>query len=119
MRLLADENLPLPTIEAIRQAGYDVAWARTNFSGTSDSALLDIAEDESRVFPVQSQHLLHRLQRNPVDAAMAPPLVKQPGVAELFMALLDPPHRPVGHARDLRVVYPSDLLGDGFQNHVL
>ena len=26
MRLLADENFPLPTVEALRQAGHDVIW---------------------------------------------------------------------------------------------
>jgi hypothetical protein len=26
MRLLANENLPLDLIEALRQAGHDVAW---------------------------------------------------------------------------------------------
>lgn len=30
MRLLADENFPLPTIEALRHAGHDVTWARTD-----------------------------------------------------------------------------------------
>src|SRR5947209_8047863 len=30
MRLLADENFPLPTIEALQQAGHDVTWARTD-----------------------------------------------------------------------------------------
>ena len=34
MRLLADENFPLPTIEALRQAGHDVTWARTDCPGT-------------------------------------------------------------------------------------
>jgi hypothetical protein len=29
MRLLANENLPLDLIEALRQAGHDVAWILT------------------------------------------------------------------------------------------
>ena len=49
MRLLADENFPLPAIEALRQAGYDVTWARTELPGTGDSALLDVAETDGRV----------------------------------------------------------------------
>ena len=49
MRLLADENFPLPTVEALRQAGHDVIWARTNAPGTGDSALLDLAEVDGRV----------------------------------------------------------------------
>ena len=44
MRLLADENFPLPTIEALRQAGHDVTWVRTDLPGKGDLALLDIAE---------------------------------------------------------------------------
>jgi hypothetical protein len=34
MRLLADENFPLPTVEALRQAGHDVFWVRTEAPGT-------------------------------------------------------------------------------------
>ena len=49
MRLIADENFPLPTIEALRQAGHDVTWARTDCPGTKDSALLDRAEAEGRI----------------------------------------------------------------------
>jgi len=49
MRLLADENFPLPTIAALRQGGHDVIWARTDCPSTKDSALLDRAEAEGRV----------------------------------------------------------------------
>jgi predicted nuclease of predicted toxin-antitoxin system len=49
MRLFADENFPLPTIEALRQAGHDVTWARADCHSTKDVALLDRAEAEGRV----------------------------------------------------------------------
>jgi predicted nuclease of predicted toxin-antitoxin system len=49
MRLFADENFPLPTIAALRQAGHDVTWVRTDLPGTGDAALLDIAEADGRV----------------------------------------------------------------------
>jgi predicted nuclease of predicted toxin-antitoxin system len=49
MRLVADENFPLPTIEALRQAGHDVTWVRTDCPGTKDAALLDRAEAEGRI----------------------------------------------------------------------
>ena len=49
MRLLADENFPLPTVVALRQAGHDVTWARTDLPGTGDAALLDLAEAGGRV----------------------------------------------------------------------
>ena len=49
MRLVSDENFPLPTVTALRRAGHDVAWARTDAPGTGYLALLDLAETESRV----------------------------------------------------------------------
>ena len=48
MRLLADENFPKP-VEALRADGHDVLWARTDLAGTSDVALLDLAESEARI----------------------------------------------------------------------
>lgn len=49
MRLLADENFPLPTVVALRLAGHDVFWVRTDAPGTGDAALLDLAEAGGRV----------------------------------------------------------------------
>jgi predicted nuclease of predicted toxin-antitoxin system len=49
MRLVADENFPLPTVEALRQAGHDVTWVRTDCPSTKDAALLDRAEAEGRI----------------------------------------------------------------------
>ncbi len=49
MRLLADENFPKPIVEALRADGHDVLWARTDLAGTSDVALLELAESESRI----------------------------------------------------------------------
>ena len=49
MRLLADENFPLQTIEALRHAGHDVTWVRTDHPGAKDSELLDLAESDPTV----------------------------------------------------------------------
>ena len=49
MRLLADENFPKPIVEALRAGGHDVLWARTDLAGTSDIALLDLAEANGRI----------------------------------------------------------------------
>ncbi len=49
MRLLADENFPKPIVEALRAEGHDVLWARTDLAGTSDLALLDLAETDERI----------------------------------------------------------------------
>ena len=49
MRILADENFPLPTVEAMRAAGHGVLWVRTDCPGCNDAALLERAEIESRL----------------------------------------------------------------------
>jgi predicted nuclease of predicted toxin-antitoxin system len=49
MRLLADENFPLAIIKALRRAGNDVAWVRTDAPGTADHVVLDLAEADGRV----------------------------------------------------------------------
>ena len=49
MLILADENFPLPTVEAMRAVGHDVLWARTKCPGRADAALLERAEAESRL----------------------------------------------------------------------
>jgi predicted nuclease of predicted toxin-antitoxin system len=49
MRLLADENFPMPIVEALRSDGHDILWARTDCAGWSDVVLLDLAESEARI----------------------------------------------------------------------
>ena len=49
MRFLADENFPGPIVDLLRHEAHDVVWARTDFSGWTDSALLDRAEAEGRL----------------------------------------------------------------------
>ena len=49
MRLLADENVPKPTVHALRHDGHDVLWARTDCRSEPDTLLLDIAESQSRI----------------------------------------------------------------------
>ncbi len=49
MRLLADENIPKATVQALRHDGHDVLWARTDCPSERDPVLLDIAETEGRI----------------------------------------------------------------------
>jgi|SRR5215469_5202315 len=48
MRILADENFPLPIVESLRKKHHDVLWARTDFAGLKDRALIERAEAEGR-----------------------------------------------------------------------
>jgi predicted nuclease of predicted toxin-antitoxin system len=49
MRFLANENLPLDVVEAIRSVGHDVAWIRTDAPGIKDHEVLARALNEKRV----------------------------------------------------------------------
>lgn len=49
MRLLADENIPLETVRALRAAGHDVFAATEAAPGASDLAILNRAVAEERL----------------------------------------------------------------------
>lgn len=49
MRLLADENVPLPSVRVLRDAGFDVAAVAEDAPGARDSDVLARAEDERRL----------------------------------------------------------------------
>lgn len=49
MRLLADENIPLEAIRALRDAGHDVFSASASAPGAPDSAHLARASEEDRL----------------------------------------------------------------------
>lgn len=49
MRLLADENFPRPTVEALRSHGHNVVWARTDSPGRKDREILRQAVNERRI----------------------------------------------------------------------
>ncbi len=49
MLLLANENFPRVAVEALRAAGHDVLWARTDMPGTPDDEILRRAQLEQRI----------------------------------------------------------------------
>jgi predicted nuclease of predicted toxin-antitoxin system len=49
VRLLANENVPGAAIAALRAAGHDVAWVRTELPGASDQDVLARAQAEGRL----------------------------------------------------------------------
>ena len=48
MRLLADENIHLLIVEALRDQGHDVAWMRVDAPGTADIEILPVANRQDR-----------------------------------------------------------------------
>lgn len=66
MRLLADENIPLATVRALRQAGHDVFSAVEGGRGAADAALVGRAIAEDRLiltFDRDFGHLATRGER--------------------------------------------------------
>ena len=49
MRLLADENCPLPLVTRMRERGHDVAWVREVQPGAADEDVVARARRETRV----------------------------------------------------------------------
>lgn len=49
MRLLINENIPLASVVALRDAGHDVASITELSPGISDEAVMAIAHDEHRI----------------------------------------------------------------------
>ncbi|HAX76997.1 MAG TPA: hypothetical protein DCY88_14450 [Cyanobacteria bacterium UBA11372] len=49
MRFLANENFPGDAAEALRQAGHDVTWIRTDAPGITDAQVLQRAQAEERI----------------------------------------------------------------------
>ena len=49
MRILANENFPDDAVVALRNAGHDVVWSRTEAPGSSDREVLHRAQIEGRV----------------------------------------------------------------------
>jgi len=49
MRLLINENIPLASVIALREAGHDVVSITEHSPGISDESVMEIAHDERRV----------------------------------------------------------------------
>ncbi len=49
MKMLANENLPLDVVAALRASGHDVAWIRTDAPGLDDTGVLARAIAEERL----------------------------------------------------------------------
>lgn len=49
MRLLANENIPLDAVEALRVGGHDVLWIREEVPGSTDTEVMALALREGRI----------------------------------------------------------------------
>lgn len=73
MLILANENIPGAAVEALRQRGHDVAWAREDSPGESDLHLLDRAQGERRIlltFDKDFGELAFRLGQSAIEGVV-------------------------------------------------
>ena len=49
MRILANENFPALAVEALRKAGHDVRWIRSDAPGSSDRQVIQLALEQERI----------------------------------------------------------------------
>ena len=49
MRLLANENIPLIAVEALRACGHDVLWLREKAQGITDIEVMGLGHREERI----------------------------------------------------------------------
>lgn len=69
VRLLADENVPLQVVEALRSHGHDVVTLVRSLlgSGVSDAAILALARAEQRAVLTLNRRDFFRLHREQSD----------------------------------------------------
>lgn len=84
MKILANENFPLLAVGALREAGHDVLWARTEMSGEVDEQAVRRAQEESR--------LLVTCDKDFGELAFRAGLPAESGVILFRLRVLSPEH---------------------------
>jgi predicted nuclease of predicted toxin-antitoxin system len=82
MRLLANENFPRLVVDALRAAGHDVTWVRTDAPGSTDPDVLARAVADGR--------LLLTFDKDFGELAFRLGLPATPGVVLFRSSLADP-----------------------------
>ena len=59
MRLLANENVLLDAVVALRTQGHDVAWVRTDAPGSTDQVVMEKAVSENRVLVLDMGKIIY------------------------------------------------------------
>jgi predicted nuclease of predicted toxin-antitoxin system len=113
MRFLADENFPGDAVNALRAAGHDVLWIRTDAPGIADHEVLACSLKEARVLLTFDKDFGELAWRSGLPASCGIVLFRLPAlgpsgvgkvVAEVLMARDDwPGHFAVVEPGRIRV----------------
>jgi predicted nuclease of predicted toxin-antitoxin system len=101
VRILANENFPRGAVEALRLAGHDVVWIRTESPGITDEQVLARAVAEQRV--------LLTFDKDFGELAYRVGLPSECGVV-LFRIRMNPPDQVAGRVVDL-IASRTDWVG--------
>lgn len=88
MRLLANENIPLDAVTALRADGHDVAWIAEDAPSITDDAVLARASAESRVLVTMDKDFGELAFRAGLPAASGIVLARVPPVPSLVAEVL-------------------------------
>jgi predicted nuclease of predicted toxin-antitoxin system len=80
VRLLANENIPAEVVNALRSAGHDVAWVRTESPGATDVVVLRRSVTENRVLITLDKDFGELVFRRGRDASAGVVLFRLPGI---------------------------------------
>lgn len=111
MRILANENIPGEAVAALRTAGHDVVWMRTDAPGSADTAVLACAIRELRVlltFDKDFGELAWRT-RLPADCGVILLRIPMPPSASAAQALAEIVARRTDWPGNFSVVEPGRI----------
>lgn len=86
MRLLANENFPADAVKALRQAGHDVIWIRTDAPGSHDADILARAVAEHRILITFDKDFGELAFRSKLPASCGIVLFRIPTPSSTFVA---------------------------------
>lgn len=90
MRLLADENIPLTMVVALRSKGHDVAWVAESNLSIHDTDVLHRAAEEQRVLLTFDKELAVRKQLPAESGVVLLRISNKPALAtSLLLKVLD------------------------------
>ena len=112
MRFLADENFTKPIVESLRSSGHDVVWARTDCTGWTDVAILELAETEARIVVTLDKDFwqIAVQRRTPLERSGVVLVRVHPAIPErlgpLMAVLVNPDREWTGH---ISIITPDGI----------
>jgi predicted nuclease of predicted toxin-antitoxin system len=82
MRFLADENIPLPLVQALRRAGHDVEWAGDDLSATPDEEIVTAANSQGRMLMTFDVRLASSVHLGKLSVLAGVVLLRLPAISQ-------------------------------------